>query len=186
MTDTLRDYTYLIGTTYAANSNTGAIGSQQHRDAQKSIWGCFGGLYTDAGSTALTAAAGYTDIAPWTGALTATRDLVANATAGTLTVPTNGGGVYEVSVIVSLKRVAFVPTTAPGDVPLAFVELLADASPLDVSVGTIANDGDTTCITLRTLATLTAGQVLKAKFGTLATGFQVTFQYGTFQAKRIG
>lgn len=99
MADTLYTYEDLIATNYVANANTGAITSEKHRSAMKSLFGCFGQLDTNGVLAPISKNLTGTPsiLTGFTSANNVSGNLTVDAAAGTITLPSSGaGGTYWV------------------------------------------------------------------------------------------
>lgn len=179
MVDTLKTKSQLLTVDFVANAGTKDIGSQQFRNGVVSTFGCYAGLVTNGGATQFTlVAATFQDVKPFVSAM-ASQDLTTSLTDGTITVPTGGDGVYDVSFYITLQRDAVVGADE------FFIKLLKGATEIctqavsidaNAQFGHIAGGSTVTCV---------ATDVLKLQIANVG-GALATLVAGAFKAKRIG
>jgi len=185
------------------DNHDGANTPEKARDCWKdivaSVMGCYGGITADAATlniqAAVAVASGYVQIAN-IGVAMPVSNVTANATAGTLTIGTNGAGDYEISVVGAFRRFevtggtgGFIAAGSPyeGTVPVGFLQLrLGAATNIATAAQKFGAQDDIHTITARAIRTLAANDVVSVWFGTLATLLEVKCMYLHVQLKRIG
>lgn len=180
MTQTVRNFSYLIGTTYLTTLN-GTVSAESHRDNVISTWGCFGSLFHDSGVESYTLFGSVAQTLVHWGQDGTSQTLTLSKSTGLITVPSSAAqgtyllcanltlditAAFDGILVVRLKRNSTVVASAGVKTALATP---LGSFPFSLSMLQDLSSGDTFSVDMihdvGAVVTFKAGQLLGKRIG---------------------